>query len=174
MQRLSIARAMMHDPEVLFLDEPSSGLDPQTRLLLWEIVRAYNVRGNTIVVTTHNMEEADDLCRRVAIVDHGRSIALGTPSELKATIPGGYCHPPSAVAAETGASRGVRSRLRSPEGRGERSLRDRHLRGPRGAARAGASSSSPCARASQVTDVHVSEPSLENFFLHHTGRSLRD
>src|ERR1700688_981554 len=90
MQRLSIARAMMHDPQVLFLDEPSSGLDPQTRLLLWEIVRAYNARGNTIVLTTHNMEEADDLCRRVAIVDHGRSIALGTPSELKATIPGGY------------------------------------------------------------------------------------
>ena len=62
MQRLSIARAMMHDPQVLFLDEPSAGLDPQTRLLLWEIVREYNARGNTIVLTTHNMEEADDLC----------------------------------------------------------------------------------------------------------------
>ena len=90
MQRLSIARAMMHDPQVLFLDEPSAGLDPQTRLLLWEIVREYNARGRTIVLTTHNMEEADELCERVAIVDHGKVIALGTPEELKSSIPGGY------------------------------------------------------------------------------------
>src|SRR5438132_9733645 len=90
MQRLSIARAMMHDPQVLFLDEPSAGLDPQTRLLLWEIVREYNQSGKTILLTTHNMEEADALCKRLAIIDHGRVIALGTPQELKAAVPGGY------------------------------------------------------------------------------------
>src|SRR5579863_6654102 len=90
MQRLSIARAMMHDPAVLFLDEPSSGLDPQTRLLLWEIIREYQAKGKTILITTHNMEEADSLCHRIAIVDHGKVIALGTPPELKASIPGGY------------------------------------------------------------------------------------
>src|ERR1700720_1461913 len=90
MQRLSIARAMMHDPQVLFLDEPSSGLDPQTRLLLWEIVREYNQGGKTILLTTHNMEEADALCQRLAIIDHGRVIAMGTPRELKASVPGGY------------------------------------------------------------------------------------
>src|SRR6204780_1153579 len=90
MQRLSIARAMMHDPQVLFLDEPSAGLDPQTRLLLWEIIREYNQSGKTILFTTHNMEEADALCQRLAIIDHGRVIALGTPRELKASIPGGY------------------------------------------------------------------------------------
>jgi len=90
MQRLSIARAMMHDPQVLFLDEPSAGLDPQTRLLLWEIIREYNQSGKTILLTTHNMEEADALCQRVAIIDHGRNIALGTPAELKASVPGGY------------------------------------------------------------------------------------
>ena len=90
MQRLSIARAMMHDPEVLFLDEPSAGLDPQTRLLLWEIVREYNRLGKTIVLTTHYMDEADALCDRLAIVDHGRVIAQGTPPELKASIPGGH------------------------------------------------------------------------------------
>jgi ABC-2 type transport system ATP-binding protein len=84
MQRLSIARAMMHDPQVLFLDEPSAGLDPQTRLLLWEIIREYNQSGKTILLTTHNMEEADALCQRLAIIDHGRNIALGTPAELKA------------------------------------------------------------------------------------------
>src|ERR1700757_1985879 len=67
MQRLSIARAMMHDPQVLFLDEPSAGLDPQTRILLWEIIRDYNRAGKTIVLTTHYMDEADTLCDRLAI-----------------------------------------------------------------------------------------------------------
>src|SRR6202790_3547920 len=90
MQRLSIARAMMHDPQILFLDEPSAGLDPQTRLLLWEIIREYNQSGKTILLTTHNMEEADALCQRVAIIDHGRNIALGTPAQLKASVPGGF------------------------------------------------------------------------------------
>src|SRR5213596_3355381 len=90
LQRLSIARALMHDPRVLFLDEPSAGLDPQTRLLLWDLIRADNRRGTTILLTTHNMEEADELCSRVSIVDHGRMIALGTPEELKRSIPGGY------------------------------------------------------------------------------------
>src|SRR5947209_13376457 len=90
MQRLSIARAMMHDPQVLFLDEPSAGLDPQTRLLLWEIIREYNQQGKTILLTTHNMEEADALCRRLAIIDHGKIIALDTPQALKASVPGGY------------------------------------------------------------------------------------
>jgi ABC-2 type transport system ATP-binding protein len=79
MQRLSIARAMMHDPQVLFLDEPSAGLDPQTRLLLWEIIREYNGKGKTILLTTHNMEEADALCQRLAIIDHGRNIAWERP-----------------------------------------------------------------------------------------------
>src|SRR5205809_4827599 len=90
MQRLSIARAMMHDPQVLFLDEPSAGLDPQTRILLWEIIREYNQAGKTILLTTHYMEEADALCNRLAIIDHGKMIALDTPQNLKASIPGGY------------------------------------------------------------------------------------
>ncbi len=74
MQRMSIARAMMHDPQVLFLDEPSVGLDPQTRLLLWEIIREYNQKGRTILLTTHNMEEADALCQHLAIIDHGLAL----------------------------------------------------------------------------------------------------
>src|SRR5205814_6183576 len=90
MQWLSIARSMMHDPEVLFLDEPSAGLDPQTRILLWDIIREYNQAGKTILLTTHYMEEADALCNRLAIVDHGKIIALDTPQQLKASIPGGY------------------------------------------------------------------------------------
>ena len=90
MQRLSIARALMHDPQVLFLDEPTAGLDPQTRLLLWEIVRELNRDGRTVVLTTHNMEEADQMCHRLAIIDHGRVIAQGTAAELKRAVPGGY------------------------------------------------------------------------------------
>ncbi len=90
MQRVSVARALMHDPQVLFLDEPSTGLDPQTRLLMWDIIRGYNAKGKTILITTHNMDEADALCNRIAIIDHGKVIALGTPKELKESIPGGY------------------------------------------------------------------------------------
>src|ERR1700736_1474567 len=90
MQRLSIARAMMHDPQVLFLDEPSAGLDPQTKLSLGYTLREYHQAGKTVLLTTHNMEEADALCQRLAIVDHGHVIAVGTPGELKASIPGGF------------------------------------------------------------------------------------
>src|SRR6266699_1327987 len=90
MQRLSIARAMMHDPQVLFLDEPSAGLDPQTRILLWEIIREYNQAGKTILLTTHYMEEADALCNRLAIIDHGKVIAVDTPAGLKGSIPGAF------------------------------------------------------------------------------------
>src|SRR5258708_13571040 len=90
MQRLSVAGVVMDDHQVLFLDEPRAGLDPQTRILLWEIIREYHQAGKTVLLTTHNMEEADALCQRLAIVDHGRMIALGTPAELKASIPGGF------------------------------------------------------------------------------------
>ena len=96
MQRLSIARAMMHDPQVLFLDEPSAGLDPQTRLLLWDIIREYNQSGKTILLTTHNMEEADALCQRVAIIDHGRNIAIGTPQRTE-SIGAGWFSAASAI-----------------------------------------------------------------------------
>src|ERR1700730_7440140 len=119
MQRLSIARAMMHDPQVLFLDEPSAGLDPQTRLLLWEIVREYNQSGKTILLTTHNMEEADALCKRLAIIDHGRVIALaGAPliscSVSKAWPVLGKCVPPMAMALTFTPTVAVRWLPRSP------------------------------------------------------------
>lgn len=173
MQRLSIARAMMHDPQVLFLDEPSAGLDPQTRLLLWEIVREYNAQGKTILLTTHNMEEADELCHRVAIVDHGRVIALGQPDELKHSIPGGFVirmqfHPRSAELLEKLERLPGVTEARTVGNAGADLYADRG--GPliaevvNLALRAGVT----------ISDVHISEPSLENLFLHHTGRSLRD
>ena len=173
MQRLSIARAMMHDPQVLFLDEPSAGLDPQTRLLLWEIVREYNQSGKTILLTTHNMEEADALCKRLAIIDHGRVIALGTPLELKASVPGGYLlrlrfgiHSPELLQRLQGLA-GVRE-VRATDSNGADLYADRSgsliAEVANLAANAGV----------ELCDVHISEPSLENLFLHHTGRSLRE
>ena len=82
-QRLMVARALVHRPQILFLDEPTSGIDPQTRLALWEILRDLHREGQTILLTTHYMEEADALCERLAIIDHGRVLALGAPEELK-------------------------------------------------------------------------------------------
>ena len=81
-QRFSIACALVNDPKVLFLDEPTTGLDPQAKRNLWELVRKLNQSGMTVVLTTHNMEEAEELCDRIAIMDQGRIIAEGTPQQL--------------------------------------------------------------------------------------------
>ena len=82
-QRLMMARALVHEPQVLFLDEPTSGIDPQTRINLWRILEDLNRAGQTTLLTTHYMEEADVLCDRIAIIDHGRALAVDTPVELK-------------------------------------------------------------------------------------------
>jgi len=192
MQRLSIARAMMHDPQVLFLDEPSAGLDPQTRILLWEIIREYHQAGKTVLLTTHNMEEADALCQRLAIVDHGHVIAVGTPQELKASIPGGYIlrlrfgkqtadllsrlqtlAGVREVRALDGAERGV---LLNAEG-AEKSPAEHSgvdVYADRGGSLIPEIANLAASAGAELSDVHISEPSLENLFLHHTGRSLRD
>src|SRR6476661_8118060 len=85
-QRLALACAIVGDPEVLFLDEPTTGLDPQARRQLWELIEEFKLAGRTILLTTHYMDEAERLCDRVAIMDHGKVIALGTPRELIASI----------------------------------------------------------------------------------------
>jgi ABC-2 type transport system ATP-binding protein len=175
MQRLSIARAMMHDPEVLFLDEPSAGLDPQTRLLLSEMVRAYNARGKTILLTTHNMEEADGLCHRVAIVDHGKVIALGTPQELKGSIPGGFLvriqlsDTPAGLVDTLGRIDGV-SQVRVDS----QSAGQIDIYADRGGPLVPSIVSAASSAGATIRDLHIAEPSLENLFLHHTGRSLRE
>ena len=173
MQRLSIARAMMHDPQVLFLDEPSAGLDPQTRILLWEIIREYNQLGKTVLLTTHNMEEADALCQRLAIVDHGKVIALGTPGELKRSIPGGFL-----LRVQFGTRNpGLLERLETLAGVREVRASDSigaDIYADRGGSLIAEIASIATATGAELSDVHISEPSLENLFLHHTGRSLRD
>src|SRR5208282_6402017 len=85
-QRLMVARAIFHRPTVLFLDEPTAGLDPQSRLALWDLLGELNGNGQTIMLTTHYMEEADKLCGRVAIMDRGKILALGTPAALKQSV----------------------------------------------------------------------------------------
>ena len=173
MQRLSIARAMMHDPQILFLDEPSAGLDPQTRILLWEIIREYNQAGKTILLTTHYMEEADALCNRLAIVDHGRVIAIGTPGELKSSIPGGYL----LRLKFAGMPAGLLERLQSLAGVSEVRAVDStgvDVYSDRGGSLIAEVAAVAASAGADLSDVHISEPSLENLFLHHTGRSLRD
>ncbi|MFI5184250.1 MAG: ABC transporter ATP-binding protein, partial [Vicinamibacteria bacterium] len=88
-QRVMIARALMHDPKVLLLDEPTTGLDPQARRLLWETLAGLHKRGLTLILTTHYMEVADRLCERLAIVDHGKILTIDTPAALKKQLPGG-------------------------------------------------------------------------------------
>lgn len=87
-QRLAVATALVGEPELLFLDEPTTGLDPQSRRQLWDVIRSLKDRGRTVVITTHYMDEAERLCERVAVIDHGKVIALGTPAELIARVGG--------------------------------------------------------------------------------------
>src|SRR6202012_1895421 len=138
----------------------SAGLDPQTRLLLWEIIRDYNRAGKTIVLTTHYMDEADSLCERLAVIDHGRIIAQGTPQELKSSIPGGYLlrlrfdRVPEELTATLKTLPGV-SEVRAKDGAAADVYADRV--GPLIA---------PIVTAAQafgieLRDVHIAEPSLE-------------
>jgi ABC-2 type transport system ATP-binding protein len=219
-QRLMIARALMHEPEVLFLDEPTVGLDPQSRLFLWDRVRDMRERGVTIVLTTHDMDEAATLADRVGIVDHGKLLALDTPDALTRGLTGqsilelavtpapgdnadamleamekvdgvergervavGLNGPPTggspgltggpfpgsaptAGAAEPGGLPNV------PSGTPEE-VRLRLYLAIEPAVALGAAVAALSARGATVSDVHLGQPSLEDVFIHLTGRGLR-
>ena len=173
LQRLSIALALVNDPDLVFLDEPTTGLDPQARLNLWDVITGIHQRGKTVLLTTHYMEEADALCNRLAIVDHGKVIALGTPAELKASIPGGYLlrlrfgKQPAELMTGLQSLAGVRE-VRSQDGAGADVYADR------GGSLIPEVAALATSTGAELLDVHILEPSLENLFLHHTGRSLRD
>jgi ABC-2 type transport system ATP-binding protein len=171
-QRLMVARSIMHKPAVLFLDEPTAGLDPQSRLSLWETVRELIGLGQTILLTTHYMEEADQLCERVAIMDHGRILALDTPGGLKRSVDADTV---VTVAADCDAARlaavlaavdGVTKTDPIPEGvvvhaRGGRGILPRILQAAEAAG-------------IEVHDLSVAEPTLETVFISLTGKDLRD
>jgi ABC-2 type transport system ATP-binding protein len=172
-QRLMVARSIFHRPAVLFLDEPTAGLDPQSRLALWEILTELNGEGQTILLTTHYMEEADQLCNRVAIMDHGRILALDTPKELKKSIGAD-----TIVTTRTnGSAETFAGLLRSQL---EGVTRTRVVDGAVEAHVSGASQILPKiiriaeGAGMEVLDLSIAEPSLETVFINLTGKDLRD
>ena len=172
-QRLMVARSIFHRPAVLFLDEPTAGLDPQGRLALWDLLEGLNAEGQTIMLTTHYMEEADKLCDRVAIMDHGKILALDTPGDLKRSV--------GADTIVTVKAAGDANRLAEVFGEQLEGLTrtrvipdgvELQIRGadrlvPRvvEAAEAGGFS---------LADLSVAEPTLETVFIGLTGKELRD
>lgn len=199
-QRVMLARALMHDPEVLFLDEPTNNLDPQARLFLWEHIRALHQRGITVILTTHDMEEADRLCERIAIVDHGRLLALDTTDGLKRLIPGGTMLEMRLRAPEF-AIAGYASQNGTPHDSGDRFRQSLEtlpgvtkvepLDGASGdegqpetlgyRLYASEDAGSLLASAAQIVvqehaelvDLRFARPSLEDVFIYLTGRNLR-
>jgi ABC-2 type transport system ATP-binding protein len=172
-QRLMVARAIFHRPAVLFLDEPTAGLDPQGRLALWELLRELNGDGQTILLTTHYMEEAEQLCGRVAIMDHGKIIALDTPAGLTqsvgvdtiVTVRANGDHEALAVALEKSIEGVTRSRALDNGVELYVTGTDRIVpRVVNAVEDAG----------SEVLDISIAEPSLETVFINLTGKALRD
>jgi ABC-2 type transport system ATP-binding protein len=171
-QRLMVARSIVHHPSILFLDEPTSGLDPQSRLALWEILGEIHGEGQTILLTTHYMEEADRLCSRVAIMDHGHLLALDQPAELKRT-----------VGADTilklrtdGDADALLLRLKEVEGVDSGSVVDGEVMIAARATDGLLPRLIQIAEAGgfDVRDVSVAEPTLETVFINLTGKELRE
>jgi ABC-2 type transport system ATP-binding protein len=171
-QRLAVACALVGDPDLLFLDEPTTGLDPQSRRQLWDIIDAFRNEGGTTVLTTHYMDEAERLCDRVSIVDHGRVISLGTPRELIASLGAGHV-----VEFGVDGSHDIDERtLLSLTG-----VKSARRSGGRWALQVGAAHETIplllgalAERAMPLTELSTHSPTLEDVFVTLTGRSLRD
>jgi ABC-2 type transport system ATP-binding protein len=172
-QRLMVARAIFHRPAVLFLDEPTAGLDPQSRLALWDTLRELNDEGQTILLTTHYMEEADQLCERVAIMDHGRILALDTPSALKEQVDADTIVTVTAGGDRDGLARVLTQGVpgvtgsRAIEGGVELNVRGKDRLLPM-VVNAAEEAGFP------VLDLSVTEPTLETVFINLTGKELRE
>jgi ABC-2 type transport system ATP-binding protein len=172
-QRLMVARAIFHRPAVLFLDEPTAGLDPQSRLALWEILGELNGDGQTIMLLTHYMEEADRLCKRVAIMDHGKILALDTPAALKQSVRADTIVTVKALgdgdalaAALEGGVEGV-TRTRVIDGGVELHVKGSERIIPRAVSAAERGGF-------ELVDLSVAEPTLETVFINLTGKDLRE
>ncbi len=172
-QRLKIARALMHDPSILFLDEPTTGLDPQARRAMWDLLNVLNAKGQTIFLTTHYIEEADQLCRRVAIMDEGKLLTLDTPTKLKAKVPGGYLIELQ-IHSDGDRANGFASVLRTLPGVVEVKSQTDLIRLYADSSDGLLADAMRLAsdQGVRVINARVAEPSLENLFLHLTGRSL--
>ncbi len=163
-RRLELARGLMHHPEVLFLDEPTLGLDPQTRLHIWEYIKELKQKGVTIIITTHYMDEADYLCDRIAIIDHGRIIALDTPERLKGLVAGDVItiessDPEKLAEVLEGEAKILGSVLQLNVRNGETQIpKIIEIANKNGIT---------------VDSVGLRKPTLEDIFIHITGRSIR-
>ncbi len=172
-QRLMVARSILHHPAILFLDEPTAGLDPQSRIALWEILGQLHAQGQTILLTTHYMEEADQLCDRLAIVDHGRLLALDTPGALKRSIDADTV---ITISADGDLDRLAAMLRDSVAGVDNTQQVDGSValgvRGSRAALRDVIAVAERGGYA--INDISVSEPTLETVFIQLTGKDLRD
>jgi ABC-2 type transport system ATP-binding protein len=171
-QRLMVARSIVHRPRILFLDEPTSGLDPQSRIALWDIIRQIHAEGQTVVLTTHYMEEADRLCERLAVMDHGHLLALDTPEALKRTVGGDVVvrikadgDPDQLVARMQTLDEITDAKILD----GVVQLTARRSEGllPKAIAHAEEGGHA-------VRDVSIEEPTLETVFINLTGKDLRE
>ena len=195
-QRLMLARALMHSPDILFLDEPTNSLDPQSRLFLWDRIRWLKEQGTTILLTTHDMEEADQLCERIAIMDKGRILVLDTAAELKKLVPGGTClelrvHVPQHVSAggahsEAQETSSVLTVLRDIPGatkveevsppedeEGAQGIQVFRLYAEDAGSLVIGATQAVMEAGAEIRDLHIARPSLEDVFIYLTGRNLR-
>ena len=173
-RRLEIARGLVHDPSIFFLDEPTTGLDPVSRIAVWEMLNNLKkTRNLTMLLTTHYMEEADRLCDRIAIVDHGKLVALGTPVELKQSVPGSnvvevqFAHEDAAWQARLEALPQV-TEVQSQSAGVYRVLTSN------GSQTTTQLVEMAAGLGEQLTSLSVQNTSLDDVFVHYTGRQLRD
>jgi ABC-2 type transport system ATP-binding protein len=179
-QRLMVARAIMHRPSILFLDEPTAGLDPQSRIALWEILGELHSDGQTILLTTHYMEEADQLCSRLAIIDHGRMLALDTPEQLKrsvgadtiVTISTGGSTSGGAADLDAFGARLMNNIAGATSVASNTNSVILEVQGARGVLPAVVAQAEEAGVV--VTDLRLEEPSLETVFINLTGKDLRE
>jgi ABC-2 type transport system ATP-binding protein len=172
-KRLMVARALMHHPPVLFLDEPTAGLDPQSRIALWEILRQLHTEGQTIFLTTHYMEEADSLCGRLAIMDHGHVLVIDTPKALKESVSADSIVTVSASGDLENLTEVLQQRVDGITwSQKVDSSIQLHVKGVNGVL------PKVFAAAEQagfnITDLSVTEPTLETVFISLTGKDLRE
>lgn len=172
-KRLQVARALMHKPSVLFLDEPTAGLDPQARLALWEILNKLHNEGQTILLTTHYMEEADAICDRLAIMDHGHILAINSPKGLKESVGADSIVTITAAGNLDALAKLLQDRI---EGATKSQRVDNtiklHIKGVSGVLPKVVSVAEQ--GGFNITDLSVAEPTLENVFINLTGKELRD
>jgi ABC-2 type transport system ATP-binding protein len=173
-QRLAVACALVSDPELLFLDEPTTGLDPQSRRMLWDVISKFRNEGGSVVLTTHYMDEAERLCDRVGVIDHGKMIALGTPKDLIATLGGSHIIEVQAegprlaelTTAELATLAGIYA-CRELAGRMAFTAGELHVALP-------AILTAYADKGLHVTNLSTHSATLEDVFVHLTGRQLRD